>query len=243
MSLQGLHFLDIETVSGYRSINHMPKHLLDLYLKKFQKDEENGIGDEHYADHAGLMAEFGKIVRLSVGGMHTDGNFYIRSMGGRHEKPLLEAFKAKLIEAKVSKLVGHNLKEFDAPFIMRRMIANGIILPPILNTFHLKPWETPFIDTMDMWKGSSTRHMCGLELLCATLCIPSPKEDMSGADVNGLYWGMFDGLDGQELPFEKEESVLKQIGNYCGRDVLATAQVYSAMKGMPLIKEENVKYL
>jgi predicted PolB exonuclease-like 3'-5' exonuclease len=248
MSLQGLHFIDIETVRGERIMEAAPKAIQDLYTKKFAKEiQDSDYIDTwaHYNEKAALYAEFGKVVCISIGGLHSDGKFYIRSIGGRHEKPLLESFAQKITDAKATKLIGHNIKEFDIPYLMRRCLAHGIKLPGFLNTFHLKPWETPYIDTMEMWSGTALRHRCGLDLLCAVLGIESPKSEMSGASVGDVFWGMFDGLEDnpEDLPFEVEEATLKKIGNYCAGDVLASAQVYCRMKGLPLIDTEKVVFL
>jgi len=247
MSLQGLHFIDIETVRGYKTPELTPNAIMGHYLRRFARDIESIEKEprDHYIENAGLYAEFGKVVCISIGAMHTDGKFYIRSMGGRHEKALLQSFTQKANDAKITKLVGHNLKEFDAPYLMRRCIANGIPLPNILNTFHLKPWESPYMDTLEMWSGTAWKHRCGLDLLCAVLGVESPKQEMNGEDVGDIFWGMFDGLEDkpEELPFEVEEAALKKIGAYCGRDVLATAQVYCRMKGLPLIDTEKVIFL
>jgi len=247
MSLQGLHFLDIETVSGERVIEAAPAAIQRHYARRFAREIEASGKPvwEHYRENAGLYAEFGNVVCISIGGMHTDGKFYIRSIGGRHEKQLLQNFAQKANDAKITKLIGHNLKEFDAPYLMRRCLAHGLQLPHILNTFHLKPWESPYMDTLEMWSGSAWKHRCGLDLLCAVLGVESPKQEMSGGDVGEIFWGMFNGIEDkpEELPFEVEEAAIKKIGDYCGGDVLATAQIYCRMKGLPLIDTEKVVFL
>lgn len=218
-------FTDIETVPQYESFESVPEKIQQLYQKRFAKEiAEVGSVAVHYSSNAGLYAEFGKVVCVSIGGFK-GLTFYIRAMYGTDEKELLTLVEKKI--AGVTQFCGHYIKDFDIPFLMRRFFANGLSLPTILNTQNLKPWETPFIDTMELWKGSQFRHVCGLDLLCSVLGIESPKSGMEAIDVAPAF------LSGK----------LEAIGDYCNGDVLATAQVFCRLKGMPAIKPENVKYL
>jgi len=240
MSIQGIYFLDIETVPDMRV--QMPA--LKLYAKKNNLIVGELSTIEHFKQNAGLSAEFGKIVGISLGVMKattTGDKFFIKSITGRHEILLLSAFTEAILKATM--LAGHNIKSFDAPYITRRMWANGLPIPKALNAIGKKPWDVSMVDTMEMWASTDLRYRCSLDLICSVLGIESPKQDLSGTDIGNLYWGMFEGLPEDQLPFEKEQEVLKKIGNYCNGDVLATAQVYCKLLGLPLIKSEQITYL
>lgn len=261
MSITHLTFVDIETVPEFRIIPE-PLNFSDLntlaqavpwksYQRKFSNEIEKTEGDDfvkkmanHYEEKAALHAEFGKIIAISIGKMvieeeHPKGMFYIRSLTGRDEATLLKQANDSFARAGGT-LVGHNAIEFDFPFLMRRYMINGLPIPPQLNVAGLKPWDVKLEDTMKMWSGTQWSHKISLELLCHVLGIPSPKQDISGADVAQIYWDSFKVVEG-ELPFDTEAKAMKRIGDYCNLDVLAAAQCYCRMKGLPLI--ENVEYV
>ncbi len=125
-------------------------------------------------------------------------------------------------------LCGHNAKEFDFPYIARRMLVNGIKIPPILDLAGKKPWEVQHLDTMELWKFGDYKHFTSLELLATIFDIPTPKDDITGADVGKVYWETHD---------------LERIVTYCQKDVVTTIQLFRRYRGEPLFKEEFITYL
>lgn len=235
------------------------------YQRKFSNEIEKTEGDDfvkkmanHYEEKAALHAEFGKIIAISIGKMVTENitltldqqsekakaketidKFYIRSLTGRDEATLLKQANDSFARAGGT-LVGHNALEFDFPYLMRRYMVHGLPIPPQLNVAGTKPWDVKLEDTMKMWSGTQWNYKVSLELLCHVLGIPSPKQDISGADVAQIYWDSFKPKEGM-LPFDVEQEAMKKIGDYCAGDVLACANAYCRMKGLPLI--ENVEYV
>ena len=122
-------------------------------------------------------------------------------------------------------LSGHNIKEFDVPYVCRRMLVNGIKLPNILNIFGKKPWEVLNIDTMDLWKFGDYKSYTSLKLLAALFGIATPKDDIDGSDVGKVFW-----IDND----------LERIVTYCQKDVLTVAQLLLKFKGLPLLDDDQV---
>lgn len=236
-NLKNLVFLDIETVSGKPNFETLEPEMQALWEKKtifLNRDEEVPL-DKLYFDRAAIYSEFGKIICISVGILYHDKkkdlNIRIKSIRSHDEKQLLEEFvmllHEKMDESKIQ-LCGHNAKEFDFPYICRRMIINGIPLPPYLQLSGKKPWEIKHLDTMEMWKFGDYKNYTSLALLTAVFEIPSPKNDIDGSDVNRVYY---------------HEEGLDRIAEYCNRDVLATAQVYLKISGLELITEDHVSFV
>jgi uncharacterized protein YprB with RNaseH-like and TPR domain len=180
---------------------------------------------------AGIYAEFGKIICISVG-YHVKNleaeQFRITSFAGDNEKELLEAFFQLLdIISRTGdwQLCAHNGKEFDFPYISRRALVNGLVLPAIFDIAGKKPWDINHLDTLDLWKFGDYKHYTSLELLTAIFNIPTPKDDISGADVYKVYYVNRD---------------LKRIVNYCQKDVLTVAQLLRKYKGMNLLSDEII---
>ncbi|WP_421918209.1 3'-5' exonuclease [Marinifilum sp.] len=225
-----LLFIDIETVSGTEDFEQLSPKLQDLWEKKsnyFRKEDESAAD---VYQRAGIYAEFGKIVCISTGMIvYKEGGrkFVAKSFYGDNERLLLEEF-ADMLTRFCSKpyrnLCAHNGKEFDFPYIARRMLINGIALPDILDIAGKKPWEVQFIDTMELWKFGDYKHYTSLALLCEIFNIPTPKDDIDGSMVGEVYW---------------KEGDLKRIAIYCEKDILATAQLFLRYQGEPLIPEEN----
>lgn len=228
-------FLDVETAPLKATYSELDPNLAQLWDEKtelMRKRAPERYGEECTGEsmfhEAGIFAEFGRIVCISVGlirGPHLrEKSFY-----GEDEKRLLTDFAALLnnyYSDYSSYLCGHNSKEFDIPFIARRMLVHGIPLPDILNVAGKKPWECRFIDTMDLWKFGDYKHFTSLKLLCAVFGIPTPKDDIDGSQVAGVFYNDKD---------------YDRIAKYCEKDVLATVQVYLRMNGLETIKEENVE--
>ena len=231
IDLKNVLFLDIETVPAESSFEQLSEEEQNLFSHKtaYQRKTEETSASDFY-ERAGIWAEFGKIICISVGYfMESDQllTFRIKSFSGE-EKILLNDF-SQLIHTHFSKpeqlLCAHNGKEFDFPFIARRMIVNGINIPEKLNLFGKKPWEVAHLDTLELWKFGDHKNYTSLRLLAAIFGFPSPKDDISGADVASVYW---------------EDRDLDRIAHYCEKDVLATAQLFLKMKRMPVIRPDQV---
>jgi uncharacterized protein YprB with RNaseH-like and TPR domain len=231
LNLEYVLFLDIETVPQYAAYAEMPEDLKKLWnakaerLSRFGQDE--GKNPDELFERAGIYAEFGKIICISVGFMN-GSEFRIKSFYGDGEKILLEEFSGLLnrhYNTPQHLLCGHNGKEFDFPYIARRMLVNGLPLPQILDLQGKKPWEIQHLDTMDLWRFGDYKHYTSLSLLTTIFKIPSPKDDIDGSMVGDIYW---------------KEKDLERIVEYCQKDTLAVAQILLRYMGRPLIKEENI---
>ena len=232
-------FLDIETTPGSNDLSNIPERLQQLWAKKVEKTrarmpdryEEDATLAEIYLQDAAIFAEFGKIVCISVGYIYNlEGkrHFKLKSYYNDDEKILLEEFGQMISHwAKPDRnICGHNVKEFDIPYIARRMLIQGIKLPNILNIAGKKPWEVQFIDTLELWKFGDFKNFTSLNLLTAVFDIPTPKDDIDGSMVGTVYY---------------ETGDLKRIATYCEKDVVATAQVYLKIKGETLIDEACIE--
>ncbi len=229
LNLEYVLFLDIETVPLYKSYSDMPENLMKLWdakAEKLAKQGEEKTAEELYP-RAGIYAEFGKIICISVGFMNS-AEFRLKSFYGDDEKILLEEFSALLnshYNTPQHLMCGHNGKEFDFPYIARRLLINGLPLPRILNLQGKKPWEVQHLDTMDLWRFGDYKHYTSLNLLSSIFDIPSPKDDIDGSQVGEVYW---------------KENDLERIVKYCQKDTLAVAQLLLRYMGRPLIKDEHI---
>ena len=225
-------FLDIETVAMTGEHNQLSERFKTQWARKasFLKRQESQNDEDLFHERAGIYAEFGKIIVIAIGKYVDNGNgtsgLKTKYFANDDEKTLLLEFKAMLDKADPNtKLCAHNGKEFDFPFLSRRMLVNGIILPSLLNLSGKKSWEVPHLDTMEMWKFGDYKHYTSLDLLLALFNIPSSKGLMDGSKVNEVYY---------------HEKNLKKIAEYCVNDVVAIAQLFLRMKGLPLIDEKNI---
>jgi predicted PolB exonuclease-like 3'-5' exonuclease len=232
--LKDILFLDIETVAATDNFQSLDERLKVQWSRKasFLKREE-GITDEQlFHQRAGIYAEFGKIICIAVGKVvDTESGelgFKTKACFGHDEKSVLTEFKAILerLDASTAKLCAHNGREFDFPYLSRRMLVNDLSLPSLLNLSGRKSWEIPHLDTMELWKFGDYKHYTSLDLLAAIFNIPSSKNGMDGSQVNTVYY--------QEKDFEK-------IKRYCLGDVVVLAQLYLRIKGFPLIPEKNIQ--
>jgi DNA polymerase elongation subunit (family B) len=158
-------------------------------------------------------------------------HFRTKSFKGNDEKLILKDFAElldKFCTSKEHTLCGHNIKEFDIPYICRRSLIHEITLPSILNISSKKPWEITFIDTLELWKFGDFKSFTSLKLLCAVFGIPTPKDDIDGSQVASVYY---------------KEKNIDRIATYCQKDVIATAQVFLKMKSLPLINQQNIEYI
>ncbi len=221
-------FLDIETVPLFSTYDELPETLMKLWDKKAEriKRNEEDTPDQLY-DRAGIYAEFGKIVCISVGFIKED-EIRIKSFSGDDEKVVLKEFSGLLTKHYNSSdyfLCAHNGKEFDFPYLIRRMLIQGIEIPAMLDLSGKKPWEVQHLDTMELWKFGDYKHYTSLELLAQIFGIPTPKGDIDGSDVGRVYW---------------EDKDLERIVQYCQRDVLTIIQLFLRYQGKPMIVEEKV---
>lgn len=232
LNIEKILFLDIETVPEvyqYADLDEKTKELYDQKTKFFQKDD---LTAEDVYDRAGVYAEFGKIVCISCGIVDekmTGKQIRIKSFYSHDERKLLQDFADLLNEYYFSpqhSLCGHNAKEFDFPYIGRRMLINGIDVPEILDIAGKKPWEVNLLDTMELWKFGDYKHYTSIALLCHIFQVPTPKDDISGADVARVYY---------------EENNLERITKYCEKDVVALIQLFLKFRNESLVKEENIQ--
>ena len=233
MQFNNILFLDIETVSQFETYHHLPddwKELWDLKAQIINRNKEEETSESAYP-RAGIYAEFGKIICISCGylqGSGDDKKLIIKSYCGNDEKKLLSEFADMLKKwsGDAEKyLCAHNGKEFDYPFICRRMIILGIEIPEILRISGKKPWDVRHLDTMELWKFGDYKSFTSLKLLAKVLGIPSPKDDIDGSMVGDVYW---------------KEKKLDRIVTYCQKDVITTGNIILRFKNMPLLTEEQI---
>lgn len=233
IKLENVLFLDIETVPLYANfyeLDDTSKLLWDQKTKYQRKDE---FSPEEFYDRAGIWAEFGKIICISVGYFVFKGdnrNFRITTFHGE-EDSILKEFKI-LLETHYNKsyhlLCAHNGKEFDFPYIARRMIIHKIDIPFKLNLFGKKPWEVPHLDTLELWKFGDYKHYTSLKLLTNVLEIPSPKDDIDGSEICRVFY---------------EENDIDRIVTYCQKDTIAVAQIILRLRGEALLETEEIAYI
>jgi 3'-5' exonuclease len=223
-------FLDIETVPEEKHYKSLSSEKQKLWEEKSRYQRKEEFTAEEFYHRAGIWAEFGKIICISAGYLKFKDDkrtLRITTFQGPEEK-LLRDF-SHLLEAHFYKphhlLCAHNGKEFDFPFIARRMLIHNLPLPEKLNMFGRKPWEVPHLDTLELWKFGDYKHYTSLKLLTNVLGIPSPKEDIDGSEVRDVYY-----IDNQ----------LGRIINYCERDVIAIAQVILKLRQEELLKESEI---
>ncbi|MDB4292922.1 3'-5' exonuclease [Maribacter sp.] len=231
INLEHILFLDIETVPEKALFEELDDEKKELWAQKSKYQRKDEFTAEEFYDRAGIWAEFGKIICISVGYFQFQGDnrtFRTTSFHGE-ETTLLKEFKNLLITNFSSTkhlLCGHNAKEFDIPYIARRMIIHGIELPYKLNLFGKKPWEVPHLDTMELWKFGDYKHFTSLKLLANILGIPSPKQDIDGSMVRDVYY---------------KENDLDRIIVYCELDVVTTAQVFLRLRNDALLDLNEIK--
>lgn len=232
INLSSILFLDIETVPQYPTWVNVPERWKELWSAKAASLSNNPDDTpESLYQRAGIYAEFGKIICISCGFLsRSEGQerFRMKSFYGNDEKQLLAEFGEllnKITGKSITTLCAHNGKEFDFPWIARRMVIHGIPLPELLDVAGKKPWEVNLLDTMELWKFGDRKSYTTLNLLAATLDVPTPKDDIDGSQVARVYY---------------EEQNLERIVTYCQKDVLTVAQVVRRFRREPLIPEDAV---
>ncbi len=231
-NLHRILFLDIETVSqksDFKELSAGWQHLWEDKTK-FIRAEESAA--DFYPKRAAILAEFGKIVCISCGfftKIKGQTQFRVASFFDEDEAQLLSEFAAQLALPFYENFVlcAHNGKEFDFPYIARRMLINGLRIPDLLDTGGSKPWEVPHLDTLQMWKFGDYKHYTSLKLLAAIFDIPTPKDDIDGSQVGSVFW---------------QEKDLPRIVRYCEKDTVTVARVYLKLKNLPPLLNESIHW-
>lgn len=233
LNLENILFLDIETVPETQHFSELDSAKQELWDAKSKYQRKEDFTAEEFYDRAGIWAEFGKIICISVGYFNIQGDlrkFRVTSFYGDEIK-ILKDFKTLLIshfsETK-HLLCAHNGKEFDFPYIARRMIIHNIELPYKLNLFGKKPWEVPHLDTLELWKFGDYKTYTSLKLLTNVLGIPSPKDDIDGSQVYATYY---------------EENEIDRIIIYCEKDTIAVAQIFLRLRGDDLLNHDEILHI
>ncbi|MDO5106459.1 3'-5' exonuclease [Capnocytophaga sp.] len=233
INLEDILFLDIETVPLFESYSQLSENEKDLWEDKTKYQRKDDFTGEEFYQRAGIWAEFGKIVCISVGYFslrNEQRTFRVTSFFGE-EPQILNDF-AQLVERHFSRphklLCAHNGKEFDFPYITRRMIINNIAVPVKLQLFGKKPWEIPHLDTLEMWKFGDYKHFTSLKLLTHVLGIPSPKDDIDGSQVRDVFYNQKD---------------IDRIVTYCEKDTVTVVQVFLRFRGEALLTDDEILFV
>ncbi|WP_304068588.1 3'-5' exonuclease [Pedobacter glucosidilyticus] len=226
LDLQSILVLDIETVPQYPNFHELPENLQILWDKKtyFQRKQDESPAE--FYQRAGIWAEFGKIICISVGIFKSDSQLRVKSFCCDDEIEILKDF-INLLNNQPSNLIlcAHNGKEFDFPYLCRRMLINGLTIPTQLQIAGKKPWEINHLDTLELWKFGDYKNYTSLALLAAIFNIPTPKDDIDGSMVGDVYWN---------------EKNLERISTYCQKDVITTARLLQKFKGLEMVKDEHI---
>ncbi len=235
INLQQLLLIDIETVPCQSTYELLDTEWQSLWKDKIAKLLPEGLDSaSFYAQRAGVMAEFSKIICISLGyfNLKPTINFSVKSFSGDDEKELLISFLQFLNQhdeiIKGWGFAGHNIKEFDVPFICRRLLINGLVIPDYLDFQNRKPWETNLLDTFQFWRFGDYKNYTSLNLLAKCLSIPSPKEDMDGSMVASVYY---------------QDKNLPRIVSYCQQDVLTVANIILRFANKELLTASQLKYI
>lgn len=232
--LYNILFLDIETVSQQPTYTELPEDWKNLWAKKAEallRNRESDTVDSIYS-RAAIYAEFGKIICISCGVIQNSGEnrkLVIKSFSGDNEQMLLHDFSEMLRKWSANEpkfLCAHNGREFDFPYLCRRLIIHSLPIPTVLNSTGKKPWEVNHLDTMELWKFGDFKNFTSLNLLAHTLGIPTPKDDIDGSMVGDVYW---------------KEKDLARIVTYCQKDVVTVAQVFLRLQGEELLRQDSIE--
>lgn len=233
MPLENFLIIDIETVSfkaGFEDLIPEWQHLWEEKVLKILP--ESTTAGDYYTQRAGVMAEFAKVVCISIGYFKKQNEsfqFRVKSIFDDDERDLLHQFvnTVNQLEAVHNRwrFTGHNIKEFDIPFLCRRLLINGIPVPPYLDFQSMKPWETNMVDTFQYWRFGDYKNYTSLKLLAAALNVPSPKDDIDGSMVSEVYW---------------KEKNLQRIAFYCQKDIVTVANIILRFKNLPLLTDAQV---
>lgn len=225
-------FIDVETVPVVPAYDNLPAELKPFWDRKAAQISRDESTPDEMFERAGIYSEFGKIITISAGVLTRAGEgrgLRVKSFYGDNEKELLMEFAGMVnsfSKGKEALLCAHNGKEFDFPFIARRMLINGMAVPPILDNAGKKPWEINLLDTMELWKFGDYKHYTSLALICTLLGIPTPKDDIDGSQVAGVYYN---------------ENDIKRIALYCEKDVVALTRLFLRLRGDDIIEDSAVE--
>lgn len=236
IQLENLFLIDIETVSEKEDFHLLDDGWKELWTEKISRSLPPEMSaEEYYPIRAAILAEFAKVACISFGYFKKENNEWklrIKSLYSENEKEILSQFNDTLKQFHNNNhtwiFTGHNIKEFDVPFLSRRMLVNNISIPSYIDFQNMKPWETPVLDTLHLWRFGDYKHYTSLKLLAAVLGIPSPKDDIDGSQVGHIYW---------------KEKDIERIAIYCEKDVATVANIMLRFRGLPLLKEEQVVFV
>ena len=217
-------FLDIETVPQVADFSELTEVEQKLWDKKTQKQRDEEVSAENfYGERAGIMAEFGKIICISVGMYEKNDSLKIKTFSHDDEKKMLQEFGEIFNSPRLRDIIlcAHNGKEFDFPWIARRFLINGMQPPMPFQTYGKKPWEIAHIDTMELWKFGDWKSYISLELMAHIFGVPTPKDDIDGSMVASVYY---------------KDKDLNRIVEYCEKDVLTLANVFRKLRQEDLLK-------
>lgn len=236
-SLEKFFVIDIETVPQFPDYTMLSNEWQKRWSQKIAKTIPESItSEESYRQKAGILAEFGKIICISIGCFHKDKSgepvFLIKSIYGDDEKVLLQAFLTASDKFCGRKngfwFAGHNIREFDVPYICRRLLINRLALPHFLCLHDKKPWEVEMFDTLQWWRFGDYKNYISLDLLAGVMDVPTSKTDIDGSMVQDVYYKQKD---------------IQRIAEYCQRDVEVVANLLLRFNNMPLLKPENIRVL
>ena len=231
--LENFLIIDIETVSEKKDYHSLAECWQHLWQEKVNSSlPENVTIDEYYPQRAGVMAEFAKVVCISLGYFKKEKGVYqfrVKSIFSHDEKDLLVNFISTLDQLEAVhnhwSFTGHNIKEFDIPFLCRRLLIKGLGIPAYLDFQNMKPWETNMVDTFQYWRFGDYKNYTSLKLLAASLNVSSPKDDIDGSMVGHVYW---------------HENNLQRIATYCQKDIVTVANIILRFKNLPLLTDDQV---
>jgi predicted PolB exonuclease-like 3'-5' exonuclease len=230
IQLDNILFLDIETVPETEHFSDLDSDFQELFTQKTQYQRKEDVSAEDFYERAGIWAEFGKIICISVGYFtqkNGERQFRVTTFQGDEERVLLDF--SNLINNHFNLpqhvMCGHNVKEFDFPFIARRMLIHGIKIPDKLNLMGKKPWEVPHLDTLELWKFGDYKHFTSLKLLTKVLGVPSPKDDIDGSEVAKVFY---------------KDKDIDRIATYCEKDVIAVAQIILKLRLQKLLTSDEI---
>lgn len=233
-NIADIRFIDIETVP--LQVNIKDERVVRLLKRRYEKevaalhsvslpeDVTIDMVTRYLAEFGGFSSEFGKIVSFSCGHLNAAGELHIHSWTSEDEREILDMIVKITTSPKFQPngiLCAHNGKEFDFPYIFRRLLVHGMDIPYVLDIRNKKPWEITNLDTMQLYAGGQFNHRASLDLLAYMFGLPSPKTELSGADVGGVYYGTLPGYE--NMPIAER---LARISHYCSRDVTTLANVY-----------------
>ena len=227
-------FVDIETVTSEAEYEQLSERMQRAWQQKAQILFPDAPVDELYFERGGLYAEFGKIIVISVGFFHTMEDetveLRVKCISGKDELELLENFKKTVLKFDQQKirLCAHHGKEFDFPYLCRRMLVNGIELPGCLQLSGKKSWEVPHLDTMEMWKFGDYKHFTSLTLLANLFGIAYDDEALEGSEINQAY---------------HRDNNLKAVTGHCQQNISLLAQVYLKLRAAPLLEEQQIVFV